>query len=536
LSEQARSTLVDGIDLAGATAKTLDDIITWVPKIPSTLPAHMVPMAEGIVSQMLETAERLVELGLSYLTLDRASSSLSTGERQRVQLSRAVRSRTTGVLYVLDEPSIGLHPSNVDGLLGVIRSLLRDGNSVVVVDHDVQVLREADWLIEIGPGSGRDGGTVLGTGTVADLDANPASRIGGFLTGRERVHTRKRAAAADVFCRGRIHLETDPLHTVHALELDVPPGRLTAVTGVSGSGKTTLVLESLVPGLGARAGTALPPHVRSIDPAGITRVNLIDASPIGVNVRSTVATYSGILDDLRRAYAATADAERLGYKAGDFSYNTGKLRCPTCEGTGQISLDVQFLPDVDIVCTGCGGSRYAPEADRVRRGNDDDGLTLPELLALTVDQALERAGDIKKVRNRLQTLADLGLGYLTLGEATPALSGGEAQRLKLAAELDRDQHDAIFVLDEPTVGLHPLDVHVLLGVLQRLLDNGATVIVIEHDLDVIANADHVIDLGPGGGAAGGRIVATGTPEQFARNTGSVTGPFLVPVREKPETR
>ena len=525
LSALARSTLIDGINLADATAKTLDELVAWVPTIAATLPAAMAPMADSIVTAMLGTAQRLLELGLGYLTLDRASSTLSTGERQRVSLSRAVRNRTTGVLYVLDEPSIGLHPSNVDGLLGVVRSLLADGNSVVVVDHDVQVLREADHLIEIGPGSGRDGGTVLATGTVADLAAHPASRIAGFLTGRDQVHARERAAAGEVFARGRIHLEVGPLHTVHALQLEVPLGGLTAVTGVSGSGKTTLVLESLVPALRAQMSAEPPPeHVRGLDAPGITRVNLIDAAPIGINVRSTVATYSGILDELRRAYAATDDAKRLGFKAGDFSYNTGKLRCPTCEGTGQISLDVQFLPDVDIVCTQCGGSRYAPEADQVRR----EDLPLPGLLACTVTQALERITGLKKVRAGLQTLADLGLGYLTLGEATPALSGGEAQRLKLAAELGRDQRDALFVFDEPTVGLHPLDVRVLLGVLQRLLDNGATVLVIEHDLDVIAAADHIIDLGPGGGTAGGRIVATGTPQQISRDPDSLTGRYLAP--------
>jgi excinuclease ABC subunit A len=529
LNAQARSTLVDGVNLADASAKTLDELVAWVPTIPATLPEPVEAMADSIVSQLLETAERLVELGLGYITLDRASSTLSTGERQRVQLSRAVRNRTTGVLYVLDEPSIGLHPSNVDGLLGVIRSLLRDGNSVLVVDHDVQVLREADWLMEIGPGSGRHGGALVATGTVADIEADPASRIGPFLAGEERVHERQRAAAREVFSRGRIHLEIGPLHTVRPLTFDVPLGRLTAVTGVSGSGKTTLVLESLVPALRARAaGELLPAHVRAVEASGVTRVNLIDASPIGINVRSTVATYSGIMDDLRRAYAATAVAARLGHKAGDFSYNTGVLRCPVCDGTGQIALDVQFLPDVDIVCPQCGGSRYAPEADQIRRGGGEDALTLPELLALTVDQALEPAKTLSRVRSRLQTLADLGLGYLTLGEATPALSGGEAQRLKLAAELGRAQDDAIFVFDEPTVGLHPLDVRVLLQVLQRLLDNGATVLVIEHDLDVIVGADHIVDLGPGGGTSGGRIVATGTPEQLAATPDSVTGRYLVP--------
>ncbi|MGQ4366011.1 excinuclease ABC subunit UvrA [Streptomyces sp. SAS_272] len=530
LSEQARATLVDGVDLAEATSKTLDGLIAWAPGLADALPSEMGPMARNIVATLLETARRLVELGLGYLSLDRASSTLSTGERQRVQLARAVRNQTTGVLYVLDEPSIGLHPSNVDGLLGVMRDLLRDGNSVVLVDHDVQVLREADWLIEIGPGSGAEGGTVLATGDVTALGKDPDSLIGGFLTGREPVLVRRRAGRDQMFDHGRIHLSTRPLHTVHALDVDIPRGRLTAVTGVSGSGKTTLILESLIPALQAEAaGRALPDHVAAVDAPAITRVNTVDATPIGVNVRSTVATYSGILDDLRRAYAATDAAEQRGLTAADFSYNTGSLRCPRCEGTGQVSLDVQFLPDVDIACPACDGARYAPAAADVLRpipGNPDDGVSLPELLALTVRQAIEQVGDIRRVRTRLQALIDLGLGYLTLGEDTPALSGGEAQRLKLATELTRNQSDTLFVLDEPSVGLHPLDIRTLLAVLQRLADNGATVIVIEHDLDMIANADHVVDMGPGGGTAGGTIVATGTPDDLAHDPHSVTARYL----------
>ena len=537
LSPAARAPLVLGINLAQVTAKTLDALIAWLPGIGPWLPADMRPMAASIIGELTGNAQRLLDLGLGYLALDRAAATLSTGERQRVQLSRAVRNQTTGVLYVLDEPSIGLHPSNVDGLLSVIGSLLDDGNSVVVVDHDVRVLRQADWLIEIGPGSGSGGGTVVSTGTVEKVSDDPASRIGGFLSGARRVEVRTPVTPDRVFTEGRIHLETAPLHTVHALSLDLPRGRLSAITGVSGSGKTTLILESLVPALrAAGGGERLPSHVRALDAPGVARTNLIDSSPIGINVRSTVATYSGVLDDLRRAYAQTPDARRLGYKTGDFSFNTGKLRCPTCEGTGQISLDVQFLPDVTIVCPECHGRRYAPAADDVLRppkpgpgaGEDEDAgaLSLPSLLALTVDDALARVADLPKVHARLQVLRDLGLGYLTLGEATPALSGGEAQRLKLASELGRDQRDAVFVFDEPTVGLHPLDVEVLLGVFERLIDHGATVIVIEHDLDVIANSDYIVDLGPGGGEAGGRIIATGTPSQIMDDPQSVIGRYL----------
>ncbi|MFF1607642.1 excinuclease ABC subunit UvrA [Amycolatopsis sp. NPDC058278] len=531
LSEEVRATLVDGVNLAEATAMTLDEVLAWAPGVVPTLPAAMTQMADTIVAELLENARRLVELGLGYLGLDRASSTLSTGERQRIQLARAVRNRTTGVLYVLDEPSVGLHPSNVVGLLGVVRDLLADGNSVVVVDHDIQVVREADWVIEIGPGSGADGGRVVTTGDVAAIGKDPASLLGGFLDGREPVVIRDRAAHDQVFALGTVRLSTGPRHTVHALDLELPAGRLTAVTGVSGSGKTTLVLDSLVPALVAHTtGNALPSHVRALDAAGLTRVNVVDATPIGVNVRSTVATYSGVLDDLRRAYAQTPEARELGLTAGDFSYNTGSLKCPRCEGTGQVSLDVQFLPDVDIVCPECDGSRYAPEAGAVRRtppdGATGDALTLPEVLALTVAQAVDRIGDLRRVRTRLQALADLGLGYLTLGEATPALSGGEAQRLKLASELHRDQSGALFVFDEPSVGLHPLDVRTLLAVLERLTGNGATVVVIEHDLDMIANADHVIDMGPGGGAAGGEIVAAGPPDEIAGTAGNITGRYL----------
>ena len=536
LSENARKPQVAGINLAEAAQMTLGDAVEWVAGVPAELPPEMRPMAKSICESFSRTAARLVDLGLAYLSLDRASSTLSTGERQRVQLARAVRNRTTGVLYVLDEPSIGLHPANIDGLLDVMRDLLADGNSVAMVDHDARILAAADWLVELGPGAGANGGRVIAQGTVAQVEADPASRIGGFLSGAESVRVRTPVAPAHVFDEGRIHLETDAVHTVKPLSVDVPRGRLTAVTGVSGSGKTTLVLESLVPALAAcAAGTPLPAHVRLVDAPGIARVNLIDASPIGINVRSTVATYSGAHDELRRAWARTADAKAAGLKAGAFSYNTGKLRCPVCDGTGSVSLDVQFLPDVDITCPACGGSRYGDEADRIRRphaADPTDLVSLPELMAMSVEEALRAIGDLTRVRAKLQTLCDLGLGYLTLGEATPALSGGEAQRLKLASEMGRTQTDAVFVFDEPTIGLHPLDVRTLLGVFERLVAQGATVVVIEHDLDVIANADYVVDLGPGGGEEGGRIVAAGTPEEVAANPASVTGRYLPPFRQE----
>ena len=530
LSAAARGPLVRGINLAEATQMTLDEACAWVAGVPESLPAEMRPMAASICESFQSTARRLLELGLGYLSLDRAGSTLSTGERQRVQLARSVRNRTTGVLYVMDEPSIGLHPANVDGLLGVMRDLIADGNSVVMVDHDTRILAAADHLVEMGPAAGAGGGTVVAQGGVDEVAACPKSLIGPYLSGEKRVEARPRTAADDMFDLGRIHLESSGLHTVRPLCVDVPKGRLVAVTGVSGSGKTTLVLETLVPALAAAAaGEPLPAHVTTLDAAGVSRANLIDATPIGTNVRSTVATYCGVLDDLRRAYARTDSAREAGYKAGDFSYNTGRLRCPTCDGTGQISLDVQFLPDVDIDCPDCRGSRYGTAAAGVRRvekGTDGPGLSLPELMALSVDEALPHVADLKRAREKLQTLHDLGLGYLTLGEATPALSGGEAQRLKLASEMGRGQADAVFVFDEPTIGLHPSDVETLLGVFQRLVDQGATVVVVEHDLDFIANADWVIDMGPGGGEAGGRVVTCGTPEQVAACPQSVTGRYL----------
>ena len=528
LSEAARAPRVRGLNLAEASAMTLDAAVDWVRGVPGSLGADMRPMATNICESFLDVARRLLELGLGYLALDRAGATLSTGERQRVQLARAVRNRTTGVLYVLDEPSIGLHPANVDGLLGVMRDLVADGNSVGVVDHDVRVLKACDHLIEMGPVAGAEGGHVIAQGTVGDVAVNPRSRIAPFLADGESVRERGCMPVSHMFDLGHIRMTTSQLHTVKPLDVDIPRSRLVAVTGVSGSGKTTMVLESLIPALKARsAGEKPPEHVRSIDADGIERANLIDATPIGANVRSTVATYADIHDDLRRAFARSDEAKAGGWKAGDFSYNTGRLRCPTCDGTGSISLDVQFLPDVDIECPDCRGSRYAPEADSIHRTTKDGReLTLPQLMAMSVDQALAVTGDMRKVHARLTTLHDLGLGYLTLGEPTPALSGGEAQRLKLASEMGRAQSDAVFVFDEPTIGLHPLDVRVLLGVFDRLVASGATVVVIEHDLDVIANADWVIDMGPGGGESGGRIVAAGTPEQIAADANSITGRYL----------
>ena len=571
LSEAARAPKLLGISLDEACRMTLSDLAEWVRSIPSSLPEEMRPMAESICASFQTAAKRLLDLGLGYLTLDRASSTLSTGERQRMQLARAVRNRTTGVLYVLDEPSIGLHPSNIAGLTGVMQDLIADGNSVILVDHDTQILSEADWIIEMGPGAGADGGHVIAEGTVDEICRNKDSRIGPFLSGssgsssisslsfsgpsgssfrsssessgssstispeiRGRCESHPDVAkrtSEQLFSEGRICLSTGPIHTVKPLDAEIPKGKLTAVTGVSGSGKTTLILETLIPGLQALInGKKLPEHVRSIEADGIRQVKLIDATPIGINVRSTVATYANVHDELRKLFARTQDAKELGFKAGDFSYNTGKLRCPVCDGTGVISLDVQFLPDVKITCTECRGSRYSKDAQRIKyvdkKNKEGSSWSLPELMAMDVSSALKACGHLKTVRQRLQVLQDLGLGYLTLGEETPSLSGGEAQRLKLASEMGKAQSDSVFVFDEPTIGLHPLDVQTLMSVFRTLIGSGATVIVIEHDLDVIRNVDYVIDMGPGGGEAGGRIIAAGTPEEIRGSSASVTGKFL----------
>ena len=528
LSERARSLRLRGVSLDYVCTLPLSELIEWVNGVPASLPEEMRPMAESICEAFQHTARRLVDLGLSYLSLDRAASTLSTGERQRTQLARAVRNRTTGVLYVLDEPSIGLHPSNIEGLTGVMDDLVADGNSVVLVDHDTQVLAHADWLIELGPEAGSGGGRIITQGTVDEAVRNPGSRIGPYLSPAYQGVLRAGASRDELFSLGEIRMETSEIHTVKPLSVRFPKGRLSVVTGVSGSGKTTLVLESLIPALEAGiSGKKLPSHVKCLSAEGIKQVKLIDATPIGINVRSTVATYANVHDELRKVYAKTADAKEKGFKASDFSYNTGSLRCPVCDGTGQISLDVQFLPDVDIPCPDCGGSRYGKDAWSVRRmKKGGDGVSLPKLMSYSVDEAMKECRDLKAVQARLQILHDLGLGYLTLGEETPGLSGGEAQRLKLASEMGKGQSDTVFVFDEPTIGLHPLDVKTLMDVFQNLIDHGATVIVIEHDRDVIRSADYIVDMGPGGGKDGGQIIFCGTPEEIRKDCRSITGRYL----------
>lgn len=528
LSQKARYPKLRGITLDEACTMALSDLVEWVQGVPESLQEEMRPMAESICSAFTNTAKRLLELGLGYLSLDRSAATLSTGERQRMQLARAVRNRTTGVLYVMDEPSIGLHPSNIKGLTGVMNDLVADGNSIILVDHDTQILKESDWIVEMGPQAGAEGGYVIAQGTTDSVMRDPVSQIGPFLSGEAESRIRHVVDPDAMFEEGSIYLSTGAIHTVKPLEIQIPKSRLTAVCGVSGSGKTTMILESLVPGLQAQlVEKPLPDHVKTLRADGIRHVKLIDATPIGINVRSTVATYAGVHDELRKLYSKTPAAKERKLKAGAFSYNTGSLRCPECNGTGEVNLDVQFLPDVNIPCPDCKGSRYGDEAYEIKLTNKaGESASLPELMAMNVDTAIEFCKDMKSVCRKLEVLKTLGLGYLTLGEETPSLSGGEAQRLKLANEIGKTQSDSVFVFDEPSIGLHPLDVQVLLSVFQILLDHGATLIVIEHDLDVIRNADYIIDMGPGGGESGGRIIATGTPEEIRCDEESVTGWYL----------
>ena len=518
LNSNARKTIFGGINLAEACRMNLHELVSWIPKVISELPGEVKEMAEAIAEEFMDNANILLDLGLSYISLDRPSNTLSTGELQRVQLAKTLRNHTTGVLYVLDEPSIGLHPNNVEGLISVIKRLVEDGNSIILVDHDTKILSIADYMIELGPTAGADGGNVIAKGSLDEIKANSNSQIAPFLTNSEKIIIRDKSG--DVFENGEIRIRTSEIHNVKEMDVRIPKGKLTVVSGVSGSGKTTLLLEALFPALKSHInGENLPDEVMDLECGDIRKIDLIDSVPIGKNVRSTVATYSKVLDDLRREFSKMSDE----FKTADFSYNTGKLRCETCNGTGSVSMDVQFLPDVEMICPECEGSRYNKNIEKTRF----NGLSLADIMSLTVDEALEELFELKKVTGKLQKLSDLGLGYLTLGESTPSLSGGEAQRLKLASEIGKSQKNSVFIFDEPTIGLHPLDVKVLIGVFDNLIDRGATVIVIEHDLDLIANADYIIDIGIDENYKGGEILASGDLKNILKSKNSLTAKYLV---------
>src|SRR5580693_5551824 len=521
LRPEALASKLGGRNLAEISALTLDELGGFAAGLPPGLPAELSRMTTGLLTELDGRLTPLLDVGLSYLTLDRAGASLSTGERQRIELTSTVRASTTGMLYVLDEPSVGLHPSNVQGLLKTITALAGNGNSVVVVEHEREVIRSADWIIELGPAAGAKGGTVIAQGRPGELETDPLSIMGPFLAGAAAV-TRDRPPALPG-PGGEITLEIADLYNLHDVTAAFPLQRLTALAGPSGAGKTALILDSLIPA--ARAlltGSPLPGHVRRLDLGGIRQVVQVDASPIGQNTRSTPATYSGAFDEIRRLFADSPYARRRRWKPGHFSFNTREGQCPTCRGLGHVDLDVQYLPDITEECPTCHGARFNDATLGVRV----DGLTIADVLALSVQDALERFAGWAPVAAALRPVSDVGLGYLRLGEPTPSLSGGESQRLRIASRLRSSQRGVLYVFDEPSTGLHPLDVATLVGVFDRLLDGGATVVVIDHDLDLLAAADHLIDLGPVGGPAGGHVVAEGTPEEVAGDADSVTGPYL----------
>jgi excinuclease ABC subunit A len=519
LRPEVLTSLLGGRNIAGISALRLDELRAFTAGLPAGLPAELERMTTGLLAELNGTLAPLLDVGLGYLTLDRPGASLSTGERQRIELTSTVRASTTGMLYVLDEPSVGLHPSNVQGLRSAITALTGNGNSVVVVEHEREIIRAADWVIELGPAAGAKGGTIVAQGTASQLEADPRSIIGPFLAGTATVRRDRPPGDPD----GQITIEVGDLYNLHNVTASFPVRRLTALAGPSGAGKTALVLDSLIPAAKARlAGIPRPGHVRRLDLGGIGQVVQIDAAPIGQNARSTPATYSGAFDQIRRVFADTPYARRRRWKPGHFSFNTRDGQCPTCRGLGGIDLDVQYLPDITVQCPTCHGARFNDATLAVRI----DGLTIADVLGLTVQDALERFADRGPVAAALRPVDEVGLGYLRLGEPTPSLSGGESQRLRIASRLRSSQRGTLYVFDEPSTGLHPLDVGTLVAVFGRLLEAGATIIVIDHDLDLLANADLLIDMGPGAGPDGGQIVATGRPEDVARDPDSVTGPWL----------
>jgi excinuclease ABC subunit A len=523
LRPEALTSLLGGKNLAEISALRLDELRDFAAGLPPQLPDELKRLTKGLLSELDGVLTPLLDVGLGYLALDRSGASLSTGERQRIELTSTVRASTTGMLYVLDEPSVGLHPSNVQGLRRTIAALAANGNSVVVVEHEGEIIRSADWVIELGPAAGVHGGKIVAQGPPEAIEADPHSVIGPYLSGAKKVERHRSAGLDGTGSDGEITIEVSDLYNLHDVTATFPVHQLTALAGPSGAGKTALVLDSLIPAATAQlTGAAQPGHVRRLDLAGLRQVVQIDASPIGQNARSTPATYSGAFDQIRQLFADTPYARRRRWKPGHFSFNTKEGQCPTCRGLGGIDLDVQYLPDINVQCPTCHGARFNDATLQVRV----DGLTIADVLALTVHDALEQFRDQRGVAAALRPVDEVGLGYLRLGEPTPSLSGGESQRLRIASRLRSSQRGTLYVFDEPSTGLHPLDVATLVGVFDRLLDAGATIIVIDHDLDLLGTADHLIDMGPGGGPDGGHIVAAGPPQEVAQDPASVTGPWL----------
>ena len=511
--------LVNGKNIDQVQHMQLGDLPAWSKEVLANLPQEMHKMATSLINEVINNLQPLLDLGLDYLTMARAGNTLSTGELQRIQLARTLRTETTGVLYVLDEPSIGLHPANVDGLIKVLKKLVAQGNSLVVVDHNVDIIKAADEIIEIGPGSGEQGGQILDQGSPKEIAADAQSLIAPYLNETAALMARK---VADTINSQKINFEVDNYFNLRDIKAKIPVNQITAVTGFSGAGKTSLILDSLVPAIKAKSnGEKLPGQVKEFA-SPVHNVVSVDASPIGKTTRSTVATYTSIMDNLRKLFARQSLATEKHYTPSYFSYNNKEGACPTCGGTGIVTLDIQFLPDMQQTCPTCHGERYNPEIKQVKWHD----MSIVDILNLDINEALPIFKKTPKIERELELLKEVGLDYLHLGESTPTLSGGEAQRLKLVTHLSHKQDDTLFVFDEPTIGLHPLDVKVLITVMQKFLDQGATIITITHDLNLIVNSDYMIDLGPRGGKNGGQIVAEGMPSQLVKKPSSLTTKYL----------
>jgi excinuclease ABC subunit A len=514
---------IDGRNIAEVASMPIGELVPWINSLSKALGERERTIAKAVIKEISERAGFLVDVGLDYLTVDRSATTLSGGEAQRIRLATQIGSRLVGVLYILDEPSIGLHQRDNARLIATLLRLRDLGNTVLVVEHDEETIRTADWVVDIGPGAGEMGGRLVSNGSFKDLLAAKDSVTGAYLRGDRAVavpKTRRKGSGKAITVKGARE------HNLRELDVAFPLGEFVAVTGVSGSGKSTLVTDILQKALarklhGAKERPGAHDRITGLDE--IDKVIEIDQSPIGRTPRSNPATYVGLFTPIRELFAATQEARLRGYSAGRFSFNVKGGRCETCSGDGILQIEMQFLPDVYVPCETCQGKRYNREALEVTW----KGMTIADVLELQVEDALERFSAVPAIRNRLKTLSEVGLGYLRLGQAATTLSGGEAQRIKLATELARRSTGrTMYILDEPTTGLHFADVERLLHVLHRLVDGGNSVIVIEHNLDVIKTADWVIDLGPDGGSRGGELIAEGTPEQVAKVKRSHTGRYL----------
>lgn len=526
LNEQALSVKVGGVNISELTELSVDKSIDFFKNI------NLTPTEREITATIIEEVETrlsfLESVGLGYLTLARRASTLSGGEAQRIRLATQIGSKLSGVLYVLDEPSIGLHQRDNLQLIAALKEMRDLGNTLIVVEHDHETMLHSDYLVDIGPGAGESGGYIVAAGTPKQVMTNKKSITGQYLVGKQYIPLPKeRRQKNDKF----INIKGAKENNLNNIDVDIPIGLLTVVSGVSGSGKSTLVNTILLNGLRQKYyKSKVKPgkHDKLEDHNLIEKVVEISQAPIGRTPRSNPVTYTGVFDDIRDIYAMTREAQIRGYKKGRFSFNVRGGRCETCQGDGVKKISMHFLPDVYVKCEVCGGARYNRETLQIKYR----GKTISDVLNMTVEQALEFFSNHPKIHSKLQTLYDVGLGYIELGQSAPTLSGGEAQRVKLASELQkRITPKTIFILDEPTTGLHTDDVKRLLETLQRIVDEGATMVIIEHNLDVIKSADYIIDLGPEGGDEGGRIVATGTPEEVAKVDKSYTGKYLKPLLE-----